>query len=147
MTYEKIIKAIKACVEIEDCSQCPYKNNNLLDTSCFSKLFKETLDLINHQRAEIERLKKIGTEADNFARAICNERMLKGKPVADYEDLQEYIKKAKAEAIKEFAERLKEESSIECDVSMGFGRPCYEDAIPIIAVDNLVKEMVGDEND
>lgn len=135
MIDEEIIKGLECCSIIKGgCKNCLLHNR---DGSCTTILVKNALDLINHQRAEIERLKKIGTEADNFARAICNERMLKGKPVADYEDLQEYIKKAKAEAINEFAERLKTASYYE-----------FEELIPSIMadkIDNLVKEMVGEE--
>jgi DNA repair exonuclease SbcCD ATPase subunit len=55
------------------------------------------------------------------------------------------IKEAKSEAIKEFAERL-EESAFDCDVSLGYGNGCYVKAVTTIEIDNLVKEMVGDNN-
>lgn len=118
MTDEKIIKAIKACVEIEDCSQCPYKNNNLLDTSCFSKLFNEILVFINSQKVEIEKLKEKNESLDTL--------------VLSYGD---YVTKARAEAIKEFAERLKPMYKILC---VDEGDWCYE-------LDNLVKEMVVED--
>ena len=53
--------------------------------------------------------------------------------------LECFVKTAKAKAIKEFAERLK--GKIDCDVhtSEGFYFMVSN------AIDNLVKEMVGDE--
>ena len=115
MTDEKIIKAIKACVEIKDCSQCPYYK---MDTSCFSKLFNEILVFINSQKVEIEKLKEKNESLDTL--------------VLSYGD---YVTKARAEAIKEFAERLKPMYKILC---VDEGDWCYE-------LDNLVKEMVGEE--
>lgn len=50
------------------------------------------------------------------------------------------IERLKSEAIKEFAERLKE-SSFPCDVSFGFGREHCEEAVTVLEIDNLVKEM------
>lgn len=111
MTDEKIIKAITACVEIKDCSQCPYK----MDTSCFSKLFNEILVFINSQKVEIEKLKEKNESLDTL--------------VLSYGD---YVTKARAEAIKEFAERLKPMYKILC---VDEGDWCYE-------LDRLVKEMV-----
>ena len=54
------------------------------------------------------------------------------------------IKHLKAEAIKEFAERLKA-SAFECDVSFGFGREHYTEAVAVVEIDNLVKEMTEDK--
>ena len=48
-------------------------------------------------------------------------------------------------AIKEFAERLKE-NKIDIDVSFGYGREVYTEAVAVIEIDNLVKEMEGAEN-
>ena len=49
----------------------------------------------------------------------------------------------KAEAIKEFADRLKE-NKIDVDVSYGYGREHYTEAVAVIEIDNLVKERVGE---
>jgi hypothetical protein len=50
------------------------------------------------------------------------------------------IAKARVEAIKEFAEKLKE-SAFNCDVSFGYGREHYTEAVAVLEIDNLVKEM------
>ena len=85
------------------------------------ELTKAMRDLINRQEAEI----------DELSGAILR--------------LVVALENAKSEAIKEFAERLKK-SAFDCDVSFGFGREHYTEAVTVFEIDNLVKEMVG-END
>jgi hypothetical protein len=55
------------------------------------------------------------------------------------------VKQIKSEAIKEFAERLKQ-SAFDCDVSFGYGKEHYTNAVAVIEIDNLVKEMVGEKD-
>lgn len=121
MTDNEIIKALECCTDesYENCNECPYS----IDTEkCErTKLLEDILDLINHQKAEIERLKKeIQITKDAYT-------MLQTK--------NEIIK---SEAIKEFAEKLKEivkftDDTYECWEIEGY-------------IDNLVKEMLRDEN-
>ena len=58
MTDNEIIKALECCASVDDgcLTDCPLYDG---DDSCFSTLLKPTLDLINRQKAEIERLNKI----------------------------------------------------------------------------------------
>lgn len=160
MKDNDIIKALKCCIFKENCAEkscelCPYEinyecreimfqdainlikhlknENEILEAkhNCLAHLSIKSDNLINRQKAEIERLQKTQSDIDNFARELCKERMLKGKAIADFEDLQEYIRKEKSEAIREFAERLKKRFLV----------------IPLIVVqeiDNLVKEMTED---
>lgn len=114
MTDNEIIKALEYC------------------KTCSANLNVEIIDFINRQQAEIEKLQKNQDDIDNFARYICKERMLKGKLIANFDDLQEYIRKEKAEAIKEFARKLK------CGVPQETG------VIRCADIDNLVKEMEGE---
>ena len=58
--------------------------------------------------------------------------------VAGQETLQKYIAKAKAEAVKEFAERLK------AIASQGFWEA--DGYVGAEQIDDLIKEMVGDDN-
>lgn len=85
---------------------------------------------------EIERLQKNQDDIDNFARDICKERLLKGKAIANFDDLQEYIRKEKFKAIEEFAEKLKEKY---CDIVL------YGKIVTVNTIDNLLKEMVGEK--
>ena len=121
MTDNEIIKALECCVDwcgTISCWACPLKNTGCIH---FYKL-KETLDLINRQKAEIERLQKHIQEGIDLAKQI-----------------PEMVALAQAEAIKEFAERLKEEQEFfvnECEDFVGY--------VAVSRIDNLVKEMVGD---
>ena len=83
------------------------------------ELTKAMRDLINRQEAEI----------DELSSAILR--------------LVVALENAKSQAAKEFAERLKK-SAFDCDVSFGFGREHYTEAVTVFEIDNLVKEMVGE---
>lgn len=119
MTDNEIIKALECCgFEYGNlCSVCPkYEKDN---DFCQEELHNYALDIINRQKAEIERLK---------GSVIVNNIM----------ESQKIKREAKFEAIKEFAERLKEivkftDDTYECWEIEGY-------------IDNLVKEMLGDEN-
>lgn len=94
MTDKEIMQALEYCTTNGYCMNCPYNN-------CTNKDIDElALDLINHQKAEIERL---------------NQR----------------IKIAQSEAIKEFAERLKTR----------FGEWMGDNK-----TDDIIKEIVGENN-
>ena len=82
------------------------------------ELLKETDNLINRQKAEIERLNK---EVDRLSQFVLYHDGI-------VSDLEKDVFNAKAKAIKEFAERLKKELS--------FGKYIQADQI-----DNLLKEM------
>lgn len=58
---------------------------------------------------------------------------------------QAELKKAKSEVVKEFAEKLKE-CAFECPITftLGFGTEWVKEAVSVIEIDNLVKEMVGE---
>ena len=60
-------------------------------------------------------------------------------------DFDKAIKTEKSKAIKEFAGRLKESMRLEDDCEYDCGQCCYEcrEYVPII--DNLAKEMTGEE--
>ena len=144
MTDNEIIKALEICINNEELS-CKDKN-----CPCFKlcakdidALEKQTLDLINRQKAEIE-----GLKAPKF--------LVEYKPLTDKE-MYEKMKNAhlgiitvgeptikrideegiKSEAIKEFAERLKEHTTT---AIFGQGKYSYE-IVTEQSIDNLVKEM------
>ena len=95
MNDKDIIKALELCANVMcmkvGCDKCP---NNYGD--CKKDIFRKTLDLINRQKAEIERLQKAGEEA-----VSCFTRM-----ESLYKIKCKELEVIKIEAIKEFAERF-----------------------------------------
>ena len=160
MTYEQIIKALKCCADeyIHSCDYCPFEKECNGDNL---NLVKYALDLINRQKSEIEKLNTVNADMHESLRLACErnkdlqaeiERLkliTTNKPYCvsigtadifteNHEEYEWLLAKISAEAIKEFAERLKEES---LDV-MNFVIP--EEVVCVDDIDNLVKEMVGD---
>ena len=62
MTDEQIIEAVDVC-RTGTCKGCPY--HELYTASCINKLMEDVFDLINRQKAEIERLKKESADTNN----------------------------------------------------------------------------------
>jgi hypothetical protein len=110
MTDNEIIKALDCCSKMHVCRECVFWEMH--SAQCVSELLSNTLDLINSQKVEIERLKEA---------------------YAVYEETTG-LKWARAEAIKEFAKRLKKEK-----IKPEF--PWDSFFVTEEAIDNLVKEM------
>ena len=125
MTDAEIIKALECCTTQSSCIGCPYDDT---DETCYKdmRLLKDVLDLINRQKAESERLRK----ELNIVSTLYQDEQERYKELLDIK-CDRCIARDKAEAIKEFAERLKTELS--------FGKYIQADQI-----DNLVKEMEGE---
>ena len=161
MTDNDIIKALECCyIKGKTCDDCPAN-----DFDCLL-LEKMAIDLINRQKAEnlslqnkvelLEQAMKMSKEDSNKSAKSAMEVIRKQEAeikrlecsAKQWEETarQLYISKEniKAEAIKEFAERLKEHK-IDIDVSFGYGKEVYTEAVAVIEIDNLVKEMVGEE--
>lgn len=117
----KVLKALKCCADIESsCKPCPYMG----EEDCSSKSLNDAINLIISQKEEIERLQKEVEE-------------LQARIVFWRKDMNYQPEKIKAEAIKEFWERLKETRQWDVDI------PEY---VFTASGDNLVKEMAGDDN-
>lgn len=133
MTDAEIIKALECFAIDKDsdelyCVGCAFETKGLCCENCSDGLAKASLDHINRQKAEIERLRtECGNQSTLWSR--------------HYESLFETAKETiKVEAIKEFAERLKEHKYQSSDWSHGEHPFVVEE----IDIDNLVKEMEGD---
>ena len=131
MTDNEIIKALEICRnENGMCSDCPYSDDY---TNCNTRIAKDVLDLINRQKAEIEKWKAL---AENGASAIDTNNRLVQK-----------FAEIKTEAIKEFGKRLK--SRINDSVfnywNNNTGGYYLAEDVPD-EIDNLIDEMVGDNN-
>ena len=121
MTDNEIIKSLECCYDLDStliCQQCPlHQTEDCRD----GYLGMKALDLINRQKAEIGRL--------------LHENHTLGLVQNGYNDMLEICK---AEAIKEFAERVKEHF---------YHYPDDEEAsclYVINTINDLVRDMVGD---
>lgn len=116
MTDNDIKKALELCATLDsgNCKKCPCRE---ICKENDGTLTKSILDLINRQKAEIERLRN--STKDIFMKATTH--------------MNDICDKIKSEAIKEFAERLKEK--LQWDVEFD-NKLVFESDI-----ENLVKEM------
>lgn len=124
MTDDKIIKALECCLcDNSECLQC--QNKELCRIEC-DELATKTIDLITRQQAENETLKT-----------------LNGRLVVLGDRFRSELKTAKAEAYKEFAEKAKEfmHNKFKALDEYEFEYITERD------IDNLLKEMVGENND
>ena len=115
MTDKQIIKAVGICRTPDTCRGCPY--HELYIAGCVCALMKDVFDLINRQKAEIESLKHRKTELQ-----IRNQE----------------LQHEKSEAIKEFAERLR--NKIWYSDWCNFEKPITPEIIT-----NLVQEMTEEK--
>jgi hypothetical protein len=168
MTDNEIIKALECCSsqKVNACDDCPfyercYNNDEFIE--------KEAIDLINRQKAEIDRQKdhielleieKQAIKKDSEKSRTAAMEVIK-KQDAEIERLKKVVShledyangvadQVKAEAVKEFAERLKSFLAINCR-TVSEDNPNTDDIIfgyeiddVDIFIDNLVKEMVGE---
>ena len=129
MTDEQIIKAVDVC-KTGTCRGCPY---HVLGTAwCISILMKDVFDLINRQKAQIESLRKENKILSHDAYTAFQEGLNENRDLFK----KEVEPEIRAEAYKEFAERLKETAYSYSDIS-GY-RSIVVDAD---STDNLIKEM------
>ena len=126
MTDNEIIKVLECCKNGKCITRnCPHSHYPYEGDECHPALAKAALDLINRQKAEIERLEDLNK---------CY-----------YTSCQQIAKsnhETKAEAVKEFAKRLKEYVE-SYDVTTGY-KITIVNAVEEETIDNLVNEMVGE---
>ena len=123
---DEIISSLEVIATTRNCSECKIRNCNWGDCNCSQITANAALDLINRQKAEIERSKecpKCIYEYDGKTTEYC----VQG-PCSNFKTVEQI----KTEAYKEFAVRLK------CGVPQETG------VIRCPDVDNLLKEMAGD---
>ena len=137
LTDEEIISSLEVIAATRNCDECKIRNCKRGTCNCSQITANAALDLINRQKSEIERLKecpKCVYEYDGEVTEYCIQGPCPNfKPVYVSADLS--IKQIKNEAYKEFAERLKKETISD----RGY------DILQKGTIDNLLKEMVGEE--
>ena len=144
MTDNEIIKALESEVKSAEYVDSYYCNG--VDLT----LIKSTIDLINRQRAEIDELKherEVLIEDIHYSDNKVNEQLeeieklkIENKSLRSAANCYKlHCNETRTEAIKEFADRLKQKTEYYENGQGWEGRICYEDDI-----DKLLKEMVGD---
>lgn len=107
MTDAEIKKALVWHLNDEThCSGCPYEEHSVTHY-CVDMVIQDALDLINRQQAEIERLKDENLQSEYPARIRVDDFLVCANSLGEW---LEFCDSLKAEAITEFADRLKEKS-------------------------------------
>ena len=129
MTDNDIIKALECCgCDNYQCDNCPYAYKTCT-------VYKDSIDLINRQKAEIERLREETAELidDRYATQLLCHLIKK----------EDDTRNVRSDAIKEFAERLKN----------AFPEANRDNKCPAIywddycyIIDECAEEMVGENN-
>lgn len=147
-TDEQIVKALECCINA-DCLNCPQWSEEWYSGMC-NDFLKSVLDLINRQKADVDKLQEVNADLNESLRLAAEaNKDLKAEIERLREDVLEVTAilgeielrnaQIKAEAIKEFAERLK--------ANMCHGYPYLEIEEDLFRrdVDNLVAEMTEGE--
>ena len=142
MTDNEIIKALECCSDdsVARCEDCPYVVDLMVCRQM--QLRKDSLDLINRQKAENERLEYVLLGVMQSVDKWLDDKELEQDEVNRAATMREktlrIVETAKAEAIKEFADMLITEktTAISCDL--------FEEVVRKSDIDNLVKEKVSE---
>lgn len=129
MTDNEILKALECCANEQGCKNCPANPHRGNYGFCTPPLIRAAFDLITRQQAAIDEWKMAAIKNANKAEELERE-----KSKLLYSSL---IGKTRADAIKEFAERLKGKSMQKFD---------WNEYVEAEDIDNLVQEMVCEEN-
>lgn len=174
MTDREIIQALECCrndFSMSNCLDCPY--NKAKSAKCITFMIEDTLALITRQQAEIEemhkRVMRLDSEREEWSRTVTTEKLKNIELQAEIERLEIRLRKVRnqftdlgkmyseirAEAIKEFAQQMKERFlKLEYRAKTPRKTIRIEElqeqmdwvlhSVSIETIDNLVKEMVGD---
>ena len=158
-TDKDIISSLEVIATTCNCNECKIRSGRWGTCNCSETTANAALDLINHQKLEIESLKselsntrrKALLEASSkfaghsnyhgdtiLCKLIC---MAEGKEVGIARPLD--MSEIKAEAYKEFADKLKKQTGL--FHYLGVSRTDYATCVEVSTIDNLLKELVGEE--
>ena len=125
LTDEEIISSLEVIATTCNCNECKIRSGKWGTCNCSETTANAALDLINHQKLEIESLredlKRVCAERDAH---ICTNNFIK------------------SEAVKEFSERLKEKLA-DCNI-VSDGEYCGFDRGDVCeCIDTLLKQKIG----
>lgn len=124
MTNTEIIKALEDEIHLAEYVDSDYCSNVKLE------IIKSALDLITSQQAKIDEFMK-----ETAVTTLLDDAVMYTPTLEDY---NKFKKKLKSEAVKEFADRLKEDI---------FNTEYHLDRYYRRSIDNIVKEMEGENNE
>ena len=128
MTDKEIESSLKVIATTHNCNECKIRNCKWGTCNCSQITANAALDLINRQKAEIEKLNK---KVEELSEVLSDTIRIR-------------YAEAKSEAIKEFTEKLKEKIS-DCYI-VNDGEYCSFDCGDVHeCINNILKEMVGEE--
>ena len=139
MTDNEIIKALECCMsDNPPCTTCKYDGDTITVDECMGELMKDALDLINRQRAEIERLQQNLKEAHIDIKEHQAEiealKLINSTYVGETSEIRKIT-------LQEFAVKVNEHMCAYDLDNYHWFRAIERDAF-----NDLVKEMVGDES-
>lgn len=155
MTDEQIIKALKYCntdVRENTCPKCAFYKKH----RCGTLMLNAVSDLINRQKAEIENLKADNDMYQKVNCLIAGQRDDRDKEIEELQTQMEWltgynknlldantalsgeIEICKSEAIKEFAEKIKQHERI-------MKYDLFQYAVSVKDIDDIVKEMTEEQ--
>lgn len=131
MTDNEVIKAL------EEMADYPHYYEE-------GQILKSALDIINRLKDNERKYRaKVQTQRYEIS---CNQKNIE-RYKGVIKIIEKDIAKAKSEAVKDFAERLKENISDDCHIVSDEGEYVGYDCADVMhCIDNIVKEMVGDDN-
>ena len=141
MTDDEIIKALECCcfTDTKACEECPLYHT----FDCSFVIIDKTLDLVNRQNAEIERLKQENKEYCEDNRIIAYQRNQRDKEIRALHNqlngLNFMDKQIKSESVKKFAEKLKDSADKTRIKNMETEKVVFY--MDEFKLDNLIKEM------
>lgn len=135
-------KGLECCQNYHECSKCPYNTGSADTDECKSECMRDAAEVICGQQTEIERLQHI---LISFMNEV---EVLERKYGADTSNIpaiavlgtekENIVKHIRSETIKEFEKRLKSKALTTIRGGQLGVIDCYD-------IDNLAKEMAGDE--
>ena len=147
MNDSEIIKGLECCYKTFECETCPYNREDnkrmyMGSPECKGVSIKDVVDLINRQRAEIDRLnidlKAMRGAANSWKAEV--QRICK----KEFDNIEIDVETVKSEAVREFAEKLKEHSCNLTEYDEG-GWSDTVSAVKVEDIDRLVGEMGCDD--
>lgn len=148
MTDNEIIKALECCLEgcnAEGCEDCPLYEKV---EDCEIEIPIIALNLINRQKAEIEKLKTQLGKRENFFTIKLEKEQLNDIVKSQFEKFEVDAVALRDETIREFAVKLSSRvhklDSYNCELPYGRQEQGYLVDDVLATIDNLVKEMTED---